>query len=156
MYLILRIFFSCRALFLFWCMYCTGKVSSSIFIILKHIKTRTSRRQEDDITFLCALRSNLDSLFHGCNRSSRDESFMTCLEKYRLGFTESNTLCTVLTKCINKSIKWIALVFTSSDEVDFIWCKCSKSGIEGLRCRRFTIVNPYFPVTIRNLLQTMR
>lgn len=156
MYFFLRIFFSCRALFLFWCMYCLGKVSSPVFIILKHIKTRTTRREQDNISFLRAFWGYLDGLFHGRNRSSRDKCIMTCLEKNWFSFTESDTLCTVLTKCINQSVKRIPLIFTSSDEVNFLWYKCPKSSVERLCSRRFTIIYPYLTISIRNLLKTMR
>ncbi len=156
MYFFLRIFFSCRELFLFWCMYCLGKLSSAVLIAVKHIKARTSGRQQDNIAFLSILRSNLDSLFHGRNRSSGNKCIMTCLEKYRFCFTESDALCTVLTKYVSQSFKWISFILTSSNEVDFIWCKCSESSIERLCCRRFTIINPYLIISVGNLLKTMR
>lgn len=156
MYLILRIFFSCRELFLFWCMYCISELSSAVFITLKHIKARTSRGEEDNIAFLSTLRSNLDRFFHACNRGSRNEGFMTCLKKYRFCFADSHTLSAVFSQSIHESVKCVSFIFSSCYEMDFVRSKCPKSSIKRLSSRRFTVINPYFAIPSRDLLETMR
>lgn len=127
-------------------MYCLRKLSSTVFITLKHIKTRTSRREEDDISFLSTFRNNLNSFLHSCDRGRWNKSLMTCLEKYGFCFTNGHTLKAMVSQGIYESVKCIAFILSSCYEMDFTRSECSESSIERLSSRGFAIINPHFTI----------